>query len=210
MMRGVVYVAYGPNARREAIASIASLWQYNDLSVAVVSRTELAIEGIVSICYPTKDEGDGLGDIPLSRWAKLNLNKLAPKPWDCILYLDADTRVRGDISNGFKFIEDGFDLAIAASSCQGVEAFHHVEEEERQLTFEAIPFPMQFQAGVFFWHRERCGELFRVWREEWLNFKGQDQAALVRALEQTRPRVMLLGSPWNGGELVEHRFGYAR
>jgi len=47
-------------------------------------------------------------------------------------------------------------------------------------------------------------------RAEWLRFRDQDQAALLRALAIAPVRAWLVGHPWNGGALVDHRFGACR
>jgi len=72
------------------------------------------------------------------------------------------------------------------------------------------PLQLQLQGGMFFYHKERCTQFFKLWREEWKHWKQQDQGALVRALYKIPLRIYLLGYPWNGGELIEHLFGRAR
>jgi len=210
-MNGVLYVAYGARARRAATASIASLWQWNDIPVAVISDKPGAVNvpDVQTIQFPEQDASD-LSDVALSRWAKVNMDRLSP--WHHVLYLDADTRVRGDILQPFRSIEDGFDMAICASSYQGNDAYQHVGDVERAMTLQMLTAPLQYQAGVVYFSRERCKPLFRAWRKRWLEFRGQDQAALSRAMEDEHPRVWLLGRNYNGpaGSLIEHAFGKAR
>jgi len=204
---GVVYMAYGANACREAKASIASLRRYCHLPVAVIGEP-LDVKGITQIAFDVP-KGE-LG----TRWAKLNLDIIAPAQWRDLLYLDADTQIEADVSGGFAFLADGWDLAVALSANQGGEVFHHIGAKERQETIEELgdPFPLQLQAGVMFFNRDRCARLFAAWREEWLKFKDQDQAALIRALQKCPVRVWLLGYPWNNseGSIVKHLFGRAR
>ena len=191
-MLGTIYVAYGERAKQETAKSAASLRRHNDLPIITIDETVFDRPG------------------PGARWAKLNVDRLSP--FDYTLYLDADTRVNGDVSAGFGMLGDGWDLLIAPSVNQGHECFRHIGQIENQATLDELenPFPLQLQAGVMFFHRERCARLFAAWRDEWLRFKGQDQAALLRALNREPVRVLLLGRAWNGGELIEHLFGRAR
>lgn len=200
-MNGVVYVAYGDGARREFLASVGSLWKHNPLPVAVIG--DKPISGKAGF-IPFDEPGPG------ARWAKLNLNNLIP--FDNALYLDADTRIHGDIGAGFQLLADGWDMVIAPSSQQNGDLMHHVSEAERRATYEAVanPLPLALQAGVFFFNKKRTARLFELWREEWSIWKDQDQGALLRALARCPLRLCLLGRDWNGGELVEHLFGRAR
>lgn len=201
-MRGVVYVAYGQKARFEALASLTSLQRYNRLPVSVIS--DRALGGAAVIQHPDADPG--------GRLAKLSLCELSP--YEQTLYLDADTRVHGDLSGGFELIEAGWDLALTISTRQGSDVLGNCDEADRRYTFEALGTdePLGLQAGVMFLHRDRCRDLFAAWREEWQRFRRQDQAALLRALARVPVRLWLLGRTWNGGkgDLVEHRFGRAR
>ena len=188
MDNGVVYVAIGDNALSEAKLSIKSLNRYNDLPVTIIDDFD--------------NPGKG------ARWAKLNIDRLVD--YDRVLYLDADTRVHGDITNVFKILDD-WDLAIAASEYQGVEVFRHIKFGERLQTVREVGYvPLQLQAGVMFFHRQRCTKLFEAWRQEWQRWQDQDQAALARALSKQPVRVWLLGREWNGGGLIEHLFGRCR
>jgi len=193
LVDGVIYVAYGPPACREALASIVSLkGQY---PVTVVGEVYRAIHF---------DDLNSRG-----RWAKLNLDSLTP--YDNTLYMDADTRVRGDLSAGFDLLHDGWDLAIAASGNQGERAFWHVDLDERAATFAEVGEAVQLQAGVFFFARNaRVLNFFAVWRSEFKRWGFNDQAALVRALWRAPLKVWLLGRDFNGGAIVEHRWGVAR
>ena len=70
---------------------------------------------------------------------------------------------------------------------------------------------LQLQGGMMFWRKnERTRAFFQAWREEWERWKGQDQAALLRALHRTPLKLWLLSNEWNGGSLIEHRYGAAR
>lgn len=204
-MNGVAYVAIGAAAQREYCASLDTLKQTNPL---------------LSHCtWPSTDMKPGWTNVQHSRWAKLSLFLWTPQEWQHILYLDADTRVRGDLSNGFALLDDGWDMALALSSQQNDNKLHHVEPEERIATFDMFCHDevLQLQCGVMFVTRNAQTEhLFEVWREEWLRRKGQDQAAFLRALRRVPVRCALLGYCWNDnkkgreGVVVEHWFGRAR
>ena len=185
---GVVYVALGQKAQVEAEQSIASLKQYNDLPITVIVKFDNLGKG--------------------ARWAKLNIDRLVD--YDRVLYLDADTRIYGDITAGFNLL-DNWDLAIVPSENQDSDIFKHIKTGERLQTIKELGYlPLQLQAGVIFFHRQRCVRLFEAWRQEWKRWGDQDQAALLRALVRCPMRVWLLGQDWNGGQLVEHLFGRCR
>lgn len=192
---GIVYVVYGPNARKAALQSISSIRKYNNISITVIGDEPIVGENFIHFNNP------GFG----ARWAKLNINELSD--YDMGMYIDADTVVNGDISVGFDIIRDGWDFVIVPSTMQGSSAFHHLGEAEKQLM---SPYQLQLQGGMFFYHKERCNEFFNIWRKEWKRWKGQDQGALVRALYTVPLRVYLLARPWNGGSHIEHLFGRAR
>ena len=206
-MNGVIYVAFGASAEREAAASIETLKKTNpSLPVAVVCEGKTHTNGVTRI--PFDRPGNG------ARRAKLNVDRLAPQEWGAFLYLDADTRVRQDVSAGFSIVEDGWDVVITASDHQvGNGLMWHVGEQEREATVEALGnfWPLALQGGLMFVARnERTAALFEAWREEWERWGDQDQAALLRALHRVPVRVWLLGRCWNGGAIVEHRFGRAK
>ena len=72
-------------------------------------------------------------------------------------------------------------------------------------------FPLMLNTGVMWFRRsERLDRFSQEWRREWRRFKRHDQGALLRALEKCPVRLWLLGRDYNGGEIVEHRFGKAR
>ncbi len=207
-MNGVVYVVYGEAARREAAASVASLRAIdgnNDYPVAIVGE---GVSGVDHIAFVSPFAEA----VRASRWAKLNLDRLSPFRYT--LYLDADTRLKGDLAAGFKILADGWDMVIAPSGRQGGDVMGHLPQDERIFTLATLrnPLPLQWQAGVFYFKRERAGALFAAWREAWQRFKGQDQGALLRALAASSVRVWTLGEVWNrpGGEVVDHLFGRAR
>lgn len=178
--RGIVYVAFGENAREEAAMSIAALRPRYDGLITVISSEPLP--GAHFIRFDDPRFG--------ARWAKLNLDLLTP--YDQTLYLDADTRPRTDCAQWFEILADGFDVVIAESTMQGQKALWHVDEAEREETLDGFGFtPLQLQAGVFAFRRsEAVVALFAAWREEWRG--GQDQAALLRALARAPVKLWVV------------------
>lgn len=204
MKRGVYYIAIGEAATREAQYSIASLWRFHDWPVVVAAPER--IPGLMWTALP--DNCD-----PIGRAAKMNVVEAVPHDWDSILYLDADTRVHGDLSCGFDILESGFDMVIAPSTNQADDVLWHINEGERLATLNEIvnPEPLQLQGGVF-WvrHTEANAKFFPAWFHEWARYREQDQAALLRALYNYPLRIWLLSNVFNGGAVVAHRHGAAR
>lgn len=194
-------MAYGVNARRGCRESIESLRRHcPGLSVRVIGERA---KGARCIEFESTDSS--------GRWAKLNLDSISP--FEQTLYLDADTRVHGDLSAGFRILEDGYDLVIAPSTKQGADVMGHANGEDRRATFDAVGCiePLGLQAGVFYFARNsRTLALFAAWREEWERFRYLDQPALIRALHRAPVRLWLLSNEFNGGSVVEHLFGRAR
>lgn len=197
---GVFYVAIGDNAKREYEHSKATLEQHNP--------------NLASACYT--DPMPSWTNAQASRLAKLSIMEYSP--FCHTLYLDADTRVFGDVSLGFDMLVDGWDLLMAPSSAQDKELLWHTGEQDRNDTIEMIGFGevLQLQAGVFFVAKnDRTRALFDQWRAEWFRHKSQDQGALLRALYEVPVKLGLLGRAWNDHRrgkraVIEHWFGRAR
>lgn len=209
MTQGVVYVAFGHPARREARKSIASLWEYSSYPVAVMTDTPF---------WPKEAEGSDhnltilMKDTdPGARRAKLALPEVTPFEYTC--YLDADTEVRGPLGVGFEILRDGWDLAICPSTRQAEDVLGNCSAQDRHDTFGrwGIRDLVGFQAGVFFFRRtDKVRAFFQLWRKEWERFREMDQGAFLRALYHIPLRIWVLSNAFNGGDVVEHHFGYAR
>jgi len=200
-VRGAIYIAYGKAAEREAKASIETLQYYHPtLHVRVIG--ERIVPGTRHSYMAQEDAG--------GRWAKVNLDKLSP--CETTLYIDADTRIRGDLSRGFDIIDDGWDMAITASKNQETDWLWHVGDADRAATSRTLGHQaIQLQGGLFFFARNAgVTAFFEQWRREWRKFENQDQGAMLRALHKRPLKVWLLGRDYNGGALVDHRFGMAR
>lgn len=193
MTTGIVQIAIGERAKSEQRSSAASLRPYG-LPVKVITQNVAGLDAVQS-----------------SRYHKTHLDQLTP--FDRTLYLDADTRIVGDITKPFGVLDDGWDIALCPSTNQVVsEHLWHVSAEERDATYLQLGFvACQLQAGViYFAKNERVECLFVAWRNEWQRWQGQDQAALLRALQQVPVKVWLLGRVYNGGSVIQHLFGRAR
>ncbi|MFO7858382.1 MAG: hypothetical protein R6V11_05600 [Ectothiorhodospiraceae bacterium] len=193
---GVIYVVYGRKARDEAEASIKSLRKHHpDWDIKVVGD---------SPCRHARYHSFPDRGAP-GRWAKVNLDKLTNS--EHTLFLDADTRVHGKLDVGFRLLDNGYDLVMVPSPPQHNDALRHLTKEERAATMRELPLdPLQLNTGVM-WFGPGAAPLFEVWRTEWLRWKDKDQGALLRALNRHPVAVAILGRPFNGGAVVEHRFG---
>ena len=197
--RGVAFVAFGATAEREYQQSVVSLLDWTPLPVVRAPAPKV----------PGTSEWT---NSQRARWAKLAVLEWTPQAWEQVLYLDADTRVRDGLSAGFGMLDDGWELVITASENQGEDWLWHVSEAEREETRALFGADvLQLQGGMFFLARnERTQALMEAWQEEWGLYRDQDQGALLRALRRVPVKVWLLGRPWNGGAVVEHRFGMCR
>ena len=201
MDRGVLYVAYGQNARQEARLSAESLARIHpDWPVCVACDPEVG--WAPSMLWP--DIGEP------GRWAKVNLDTISP--WEYTLFLDADTRVYGRLDIGFDLLSRGWDMVMVPSLSQGADVLGHLTEAERDVTlWECQIEPLQLNTGVIWFRKSyRVGLFFAEWRRQWGRFKSKDQGALLRALEKRAVSIALLGRPYNGGTVVAHRYGAAR
>jgi hypothetical protein len=197
---GVLYVAYGQNAGKEARLSIDSLRNYHPRwKVRVIG--DARIEGT--------EHKEWLSGGKPGRWAKVNLDKLSP--WEDTLFLDADTRVYGNLEIGFRLLANGWDFVMCPSFLQSGNALDNCSEEERAQTLYEIPTePYQLNTGVM-WFRKttRVKRFFAEWRKEWKRWMDVDQGAFLRALNRRPMAIFVLGRPYNGGSVVGHRFGMA-
>jgi hypothetical protein len=204
MTRGVVFIAQGDNARTQAKAALGMLRRIGCTWLAAVIA-DRPIEGAQHIYAEDR------GDDPGARWAKVNLDQLSP--FEHTLYMDADTRaMSADIGIGFDLLADGWELVITPSANQGDDWLWHVGAEERELTEDEYGARLVVLQGGVFWFKkcEAVTALFEAWRDEWGRYRGQDQAALLRAMGQAPIKCWLLGRPFNGGSVVKHLFKWAR
>jgi len=197
-MKGVVTVALGMNAQEEAKKSITSLLKHNRFPTKILK--EFGSEGATVAQQ--------------AHWAKVNVDLWSP--FDPTLMLDADTRVKGDLSLGFKILKQGWELVIVPSvPLREGQILWNLSGEERQITLQELGTwrHVMLNSGVVFFRKtEQVHHFFEAWREEWLRFKGPDQGAMLRALRRRPVSIWLLGYPFNslGGSVVDHLFGRAK
>jgi hypothetical protein len=193
--RGVYYVAYGEPARNCAVGAIQSFKQHlPEIPVALVSDKPLGVEDI----FIYNDDEDIGGRI-----AKVKIYDLAPREWQYICYLDADTEIIAAETLLWRIVEDGWDMVI----CKNPDRFHIATQmvrsdnrDECERTFGEIGTDqlIQLNGGVFAFQRnERTRDFFHSWHNEWRVYGKRDQAALLRALFKHPLRMFVLGNEWN-------------
>ena len=122
--RGVYYVAYGDPARRCAEAAIKSFKAYlPEIPVALVSDSPLGVEDIF-IEFADYDIG--------GRAAKIKIYDLAPKDWQYIAYLDADTEVVKAEELLWQIVEDGWDMVICKNPGRFAIASRHAAQRQQR------------------------------------------------------------------------------
>jgi len=198
--KGVLYVAFGRNAEKEARLSCRSLTNYHAWPISCISdrRQDWARTQTVTA-----------GGKP-GRWAKVHLDTLSP--YYDTLFLDADTRVRSDLGIGFRLLQNGWDFVMVPSG-ERWQDFDNATQEERAETLMELPLDtLTLNTGVM-WFRKttRVRKFFAEWRRQWERWKDVDQAAFARALEARPMALFVLGWPYNDvqGTVVMHRFGMA-
>ncbi len=198
---GVIYIAYGDSAAYYAKRSIDSLRSVHpDLSIYNIGDR---IEGSDILMLPIL----GHNQLNIARVSKFELYRASP--CDYTLYLDADTIPYHSLEAGFKMLQDGFDMVIVPSANQNNDIFWHIDNAERELTFNELGvMPVQLQCGIFWFAKnERVEKFFAEWRNEWERFGQHDQAAFMRALQKAPLRLFLLGGVFNGGAAIAHQHG---
>lgn len=192
---GVYVVAYRGPARDCAKRLIASIHHFMPGLPCALAAAEPGCGEDLFIRNADEDVG--------ARSVKTKIYDLAPKEWEYVLYLDADTELTGDISFLFQILEDGWELAFCTNPAQYVIAreMHRPDnEDECHETFGTIGTDqfLQYNGGVFCFRRnERTKRFFHDWHAEWLRWAKRDQAALDRALYAHPLRVYTLNGVWN-------------
>jgi hypothetical protein len=131
-----------------------------------------------------------------SRLIKTSLPEFTP--FEQTLYLDADVLPIQPIAPIWDFLIQG-DMALAVDVRPTIAQCDHVAKEEREYTLQRCPADtVQFNSGVMLWRNtSEVRSLFAAWNQEWLQFKRQDQLALVRAIQTTQTRVVELPEVYN-------------
>lgn len=193
---GVYVVAFGEPSRKCAKRCIQSVKaQMPNLPVALVADKPLKAGEDIFIQQPDSDIG--------GRKAKLRVDELAPKEWNYVLYLDADTEVVADISFLFSVLQDGWELVI----CKDNNRYGLVSEMKRPdngdeclETWQVMGSQelLQYNGGMMAFRRNsNTHRFFERWLAEWDKYGKRDQGALLRALYGNPLRVFLLMNQWN-------------
>lgn len=197
---GVYYVAYGKPARKCAVDAIRSFKKYmGDVPVALASDKPLNAGEDVFVQNADLDIG--------GRSVKTQIYDLAPKDWNYVLYLDADTEVvSSDLKFLFEALVDGWEAVFCtnpdkycilsyAKRPDCIEEFNLTLDKVSALSGSEI---LQLNGGVFAFRRsERTAAFFRSWHSEWQRYGARDQMALHRVLYENPLRVLVLGNEWN-------------
>lgn len=193
--RGVYYVAFGDPARECALGAIQSFKAHlPDIPVALASDRPLGPEDIF-IDLPDIDIG--------GRAAKIQIYEKAPKDWQYVAYLDADTEITQAETLLWDILHDGWDMVICknpgrfavASAMRRSDNADECEETYRKIGTEEV---LQLNGGVFAFQRNaRTKAFFRCWYKEWMRYGKRDQAALLRSLWMHPVKLYVLGNEWN-------------
>lgn len=204
---GVIYMSFGEKAANLIRRSLDTLVRHSgSLPAVVIGDTKL--DGVPFIPWR--------GESPFDSDQKVNFQFRAGRvkpyfyelsPFQRSLYLDADTEILQDIRGGFGYLNN-YDFAVAQERHSILGLYNtekgrwHHDMEEREKTIEEFGgighFPF-INSGVFFWKKnERTQALFENWAREWLRFQQWDeQAALLRAINKTLVKVLVLSESWN-------------
>lgn len=217
MNNGALFVAYGEPARVQCRIALNHLGRVHpDWDTVVISDKRLPCRAGVKppMWIAHRDTGGGVRDIKLAMYDL--------SPFEYTVYFDADTRARYSMDAGWKMLADGWDVLMCPTAGQKERLFVHIDklgdgynpaEGERAATIDecgGVPILALQGGAMWFRKNERVKRFFDAWREEWERWKGQDQAALMRALRRAPVRMMLLSRDWNGGSLLGHYHAHAR
>lgn len=215
---GIYVVAHGKNARLCAQRLLDSIRRYSPaLPVALVSDAPLGGEDIF-IADPNID-GHG-------RDAKLRAYALAPARWKYVLYLDADTELRGDVTPLVAALEDGWEMVLCTEIVQrqtlpflhrrsaGGIRVDNTTEIENLVAQVGTDKALSFSGGV--WSFRRCPAakaLLAAWHAGWkaawkdaqtqnINVKFEagratDQPAFSAAIYSHPVRAFYVTNNWN-------------
>lgn len=193
---GIFYVAYGKPALECVERAISSAKKYlPNVPVCLVSD----VSGFGEDIFVHHKDGD-IG----ARSVKTQIYELAPKEWEYVLYLDADTEiVSSDVVRFFEWLNDGWEFIMCINPAQYVltrEMSRPDNKVEINELFElhGTDEMLQLNGGVFAFRRnERTEKLINQWHTEWQKYGKRDQAALDRALYDNPVKIYVLGNEWN-------------
>lgn len=196
---GIYIVAFGAPARRCAVKCIkASKKVMPKMPIALCAVTPLKVGEDIFIQQPDKDIG--------GRIAKLAAYTLAPKEWEYVLYLDADTEPMERLDFIFETLAKGWEIVICKDMDKYVVARFMARGDNRPEVKETLHLlgtdeVLQYNGGLFGFRRcARTRQLFDRWNTEWQRWAGRDQGALLRALHTSPLRIFVLGNQWNASD----------
>lgn len=171
MNRGAIYTAHGEVWAQRCADSVKSLRAHMPV-LPITVFTNLHYHFIASdVAILPIPEG-------IAPRALKPTYALAHSPYESTLYIDADTRVCGDLTPAFDAL-DTYDLLIALQQPLGADADHDIPEI----------FP-SFNGGILFYRRTRAvATLLKLWGDEYRSSlerdRGYDEPSLRRAIAST-------------------------
>lgn len=219
MDRGILYMCFGGNACIELARSITSLRTAgSDLPVVVVADKQAILWGsetkeLDGQCKWMLWEGECPFDPSRNSNFHFRAGRVKPflheySPFKETMYIDADTEFLVKPDEAFGLLQN-WDFLVAQERLSLAELYNQRgagwehDISERNATIEdfgggtgEIPF---INSGLFFWKENAASKkLFSLWHSEWSKFKGWDeQKALMRALNHSKVRVLVLSEMWN-------------
>jgi hypothetical protein len=208
--RGAIYCATNHILYLEAaLISALALRQLNpDLPITLICDQPL--------CSALPLEDYGITTVELSsdpqafasRHLKTQLADLSP--YTETLYIDSDILPLKSIAPIWGYL-DHADLAMALDRLPTVAECDHIAPVERDYTLAFLAAraagmssgttpgrTTQFNSGVMLWRQNQSTQtLFEQWQQEWLQFRQQDQLALVRAIATTQSEIAQLPVNYN-------------
>lgn len=193
---GIYIVAFGEPARAAAKILISGIKKYlKRVPIALCSDRRLGGEHIL---VKQKDKDIG------GRSPKVRAYSLAPKSWQYVLYLDADTEVISkDVFFYFKLLQMGWEFVIATDphlkdTLRSYKRRQGQEDYFATLSITNTDQALMYNGGVWAFRRcKRVAAFFGRWFHEWNRFGAKDQGALIRAMYSDPLRVFVLGNEWN-------------
>lgn len=208
MNTGLIYIAFGEKAAKEAEKSIASFRDVGEKSPAVVVG-DIAVKGAESIKWIGESPFDGTRAKGLQFRAgriKPFLHKLSP--FEKTLYVDCDTVARKSISSAWGLL-DYYDFLFTKHPGQSLAQlynrpnagwFHNIRERDATIQEwgDNGNVPYWNSGVVFFRNTPEVEKVFSAWYIEWLRYKEWDeQQALMRASFGNPCRILVLPECWN-------------
>jgi Glycosyl transferase family 8 len=208
--RGAIYCATNHILYLEAaLISALALRQLNpDLPITLLcdqplcSALPLADYGITTVQLSSDPQAFA------SRNLKTQLADLSP--YTETLYIDSDILPLKSIAPIWHYLDQG-DIAMALDRLPTVAECDHIAPVERDYTLAFLAAraagmssgttpgsTTQFNSGVMLWRQNPATQtLFEQWQQEWLQFRQQDQLALVRAIATTQAEIIPLPVNYN-------------